>query len=126
MFCRKCGCELDDSSVACYKCGAPTGDGADVAPAPAAPAAVVNVPNHLVAAILTTIFCCLIGGIVSIIYSTQVNTKLAQGDIEGARSASRKSLGWIIGSICFYFASMLIYLIVYVVLIAIGMASAAN
>ena len=118
MFCSKCGAEIDDQAVVCPKCGVPT--------ARANAPEVVNVPNHLVAAILTTIFCCLIGGIVSIIYSSQVNTKLAQGDVEGARAASRKSLGWIIGSICFYFASMLIYLIVYVVLIAIGMASAAN
>lgn len=47
-----------------------------------------TVPNHLVWAILTTIFCCLPLGIVSIVKSVEVNSKLAAGDIAGARAAS--------------------------------------
>ncbi len=116
MFCSKCGTELDDNAVVCPKCGVPT--------ARAGAPVVANVPNHLVAAILATIFCCLIGGIVSIIYSTQVNTKLAQGDIAGAQSASRKALGWIIASICFGVV-MTIFSFVLGVLLAIGEAAAS-
>ena len=50
----------------------------------------------MVGAILTTIFCCLIGGIISIVYASKVNTKLAQGDIDGARAASKTAKLWII------------------------------
>ena len=41
---------------------------------------VQTVPNYLVQAILTTLFCCLPLGIVSIVFATQVNSKLSVGD----------------------------------------------
>ncbi len=56
------------------------------------------IPNHLVWAILSTLFCCLPFGIVSIVFSTQVNTKQAQGDYAGAMDASRKAKTWAIAS----------------------------
>jgi hypothetical protein len=48
-------------------------------------------PNYLVPAILTTIFCCLPLGVVSIIFATQVNSKYQAGDIAGAEEASKKA-----------------------------------
>ena len=51
-------------------------------------------PNYLVFAILTTIFCCQILGIVSIVYAAQVNSKWAAGDYEGAREASKNAKLW--------------------------------
>ncbi|HZH43772.1 MAG TPA: CD225/dispanin family protein [Lysobacter sp.] len=59
-----------------------------------------SIPNHLVWAIVSTIlatcFCCPVGliGIVAIVFATQVNSKLAQGDIEGARRASENAKIW--------------------------------
>jgi hypothetical protein len=59
-----------------------------------------SVPNHLawaiVSAVLATCLCCPIGliGIVAIVYAAQVNTKLNQGDIEGARRASDTAKIW--------------------------------
>lgn len=53
-----------------------------------------NVPNYLVQSILVTIFCCLPSGIAAIIFSSQVNTKLAVGDYDGARESSRKAKLW--------------------------------
>ena len=50
-----------------------------------------GVPNYLIPAILSTIFCCLPLGVVSIIFATQVNSKVAAGDIAGAAEASRKA-----------------------------------
>ncbi len=41
-------------------------------------------PNYLVFAILATIFCCQILGIVSIVFAAQVNSKWNAGDIQGA------------------------------------------
>ena len=55
---------------------------------------VPHIPNHLVWAILVTIFCCLPFGIVSIVYAAQVNGKVAAGDIVGAREASQKAKIW--------------------------------
>lgn len=48
-------------------------------------------PNYLVWSILATIFCCLPLGIVSIVFSTQVNSKWALGDVAGAQDASEKA-----------------------------------
>lgn len=89
MFCAKCGSQVTDSAVVCPKCGVPVA-GKSVAPA------TEQVSNHMVAAVLSTLFCCLIGGIISIIYASKVNAKLAQGDIAGARAASKTALTWII------------------------------
>ncbi|KRG72690.1 membrane protein [Stenotrophomonas chelatiphaga] len=50
-----------------------------------------QIPNHLVWAILSTLFCCLPLGIVSIVFAAQVNSKVAAGDIAGAREASDKA-----------------------------------
>ena len=45
-------------------------------------------PNYLVWAILSTILCFLPLGIVSIVFSAQVNSKWAAGDVAGAQRAS--------------------------------------
>ncbi|MBE1592838.1 CD225/dispanin family protein [Nonomuraea angiospora] len=50
--------------------------------------------NYLVAAILTTVFCCFPLGIVSIVKSTQVNSKWQIGDFQGAALASEEAKTW--------------------------------
>lgn len=46
------------------------------------------VPDHLVWAILTILFCCLPAGIVSTIYASQVDRQGAAGDVVGARESA--------------------------------------
>lgn len=50
--------------------------------------------NYLVLAILTTIFCCLIPGIVSIVYAAKVNGLYAEGRYDEAMAASRNAKTW--------------------------------
>ena len=57
------------------------------------------VPNHLVWAILATILCCLPTGIVAVVYSTQVDRRLYEGDYEGAKRASDRARTWMIVSV---------------------------
>ena len=45
------------------------------------------------------------------VYASQVNTKLAQGDIAGAQSASRSAFGWMIASAIFGGVCGLLYLV---------------
>lgn len=66
-------------------------------PPPATPP--TNIPNYLVPAIISTICCCLPAGVVSIIYATQVNSKVAAGDMAGAMEASAKAKTWFIVAI---------------------------
>lgn len=53
-----------------------------------------NIPNHLVWAILATIFCCPPFGIVSIVYAAQVNSLVAAGNYEGAQRSSEIARKW--------------------------------
>jgi len=50
--------------------------------------------NYLVESILVTIFCCLPFGIAGIVYASQVNSKYASGDYEGAVKASDDAKKW--------------------------------
>ena len=54
--------------------------------------------NYLVWAILTTILCCLPLGIVSLVYSTQVDSKWNLGDYAGAEASSQSARTWAIWS----------------------------
>lgn len=58
---------------------------------PSTAGATAEIPNYLIPAIVATIFCCIPVGIVSIIFATQVNSKLAAGDTAGAMEASQKA-----------------------------------
>jgi hypothetical protein len=53
-----------------------------------------HVPNYLVWAILTTIFCCLPAGVVAIVFAAQVNGKLEAGDYDGALKLSNQAKLW--------------------------------
>lgn len=88
MFCAKCGSQIDDAAVICPKCGVPVAGRSS-------PITGARVPNHMVGAVITLIYC-LIPGIIALIYANQVNSKLAQGDYEGAVSASKIANCWII------------------------------
>ncbi len=50
--------------------------------------------NWLVESILVTIFCCLPLGIVGIVNASQVSSKFATGDHNGALEASRNAAKW--------------------------------
>lgn len=50
--------------------------------------------NHLVLAILSTVFCCLATGIASIIYASKVNEAYARGEYEEAQTASKNAKMW--------------------------------
>ena len=66
-------------------------------------------PNYLVFAILTTIFCCQILGIVSIVFAAQVNSKWASGDYNGALNASKNAKLWAWIGFASAFAILLIF-----------------
>ncbi|MBW8487538.1 CD225/dispanin family protein [Actinomadura parmotrematis] len=93
--------------------GAPGGYGQPAQPPPS---------NHLVWAILTTIFCCLPAGVVAIIFAAQVNSKWATGDYAGAMSSANNAKIWSIVSA----VGGLLIAAIYIVLLVAGVMSADN
>ena len=57
----------------------------------------VRVRTHLVAAVLVTLFCFAPTGVAAVVWAGNVRTRLALGDIEGARRASAvaRRLCWV-------------------------------
>ena len=102
MYCSTCGTQNEDEATFCKNCGGamaePTPDASRFDPGTSAghgvPGPPQHVPNYLAQAILVTIFCCLPFGIVSIVYATKVNEKVAAGDFAGARQASANAKTW--------------------------------
>lgn len=126
MFCRNCGNEMDDNAAFCAKCGTPVEKPANTQPneQPVYTQPVYvqteNIPNYLAFSIVVTILCCMPFGIPAIVYASQVNTKLAQGDIAGAKSSSSLAKTWCIVSFCTGLGISLIYLILFLAGVVAG------
>ncbi|GAB5524647.1 MAG: hypothetical protein Roseis2KO_25190 [Roseivirga sp.] len=70
-------------------------------------------PNYLAIAIITTIICCLPAGVVSIVYSTKVNSEYDAGNYEAAERASKNAKTWAIVSA----VAAVVFAVIYVVFI---------
>lgn len=88
MYCPKCGTTNDGNAWKCIQCQ----EVLQQAPAAGTPPEVI--PNYLWQAIVCTACCCIPLGIPAIVYAAQVNTKVVQGDIAGARQASKNAKMW--------------------------------
>ena len=127
MYCPQCGTEAEESTRFCAKCGRDlSGSTGQSRPVPATREVRAyapnhrreyrpHVPNHLVWAILSTVCCCLPAGIVSIVYATQVNGKVAEGDYEAARKASEMAKNWAGVSVVLGIISGIIFLLLYII-----------
>ena len=79
-------------------------------------------PNYLVWAILATVLFCLPLGVVSLVYSTQVNGKYYAGDYAGAQASSHKARQWALWSTILGVAGMLVA----AVLVTLGVIAAST
>ncbi len=99
MICAEGGSTWQPASSAVQVANAPPAPPATPATAPAPPAASGEQSVSLVGPILTTICCCLVGGIVSIVYASKANSAAARGDHSAATEAAKISKRWMIASI---------------------------
>lgn len=128
MYCQKCGTKNEDNAYKCVQCGEALHPGA-AAPAPppsqtniiqdssSKPVVVPEVKSYLARAILATIFCCLPFGIISIVFASQVGSKLSSNDYEGARASSKKAKLWFWLAFGIGLAVQIIASIIYLVVI---------
>lgn len=79
--------------------------------------------NNLVWAILTTIFCCLPFGIVSIVKAAEVNGKWAGGDFAGAHASAQAAKKWAIVSAVVTVGVVVLY---FIFLAGIGVLGAGS
>ena len=101
MFCPKCGASIGASDQKCSACGEQLATGVNATrPCP---------PNYLAFAILTTLFCCVPTGIVSIVFAAQVTGKYVAGDYDGALQASNTAKTWSFVSLGLGLAGIILY-----------------
>jgi magnesium-transporting ATPase (P-type) len=81
--------------------------------------------NYLVWAILTTLLCCLPFGIVSIVYSSKVDSLYNAGDYMGAQNAANNAKKWAMWSAIIGGVMTVIVIILYVIIIAGAVAEGA-
>lgn len=121
MFCKNCGKEISEDVRFCPNCGCdltgsqPAGNGGqprDMHRGQTKP------PTHLVLAIIVTIFCCLPFGILSIIYSTKVDSYWLAGNVNEAWAYSRKAWNWALVGLVL----SVVWWIVYMIMFFLGMS----
>lgn len=61
----------------------------------ASPSGVVKPKDYLVESILVTLFCCMVFGILGIVYSVQANSAFSSGNITAANEFSAKAKQWV-------------------------------
>ena len=79
-----------------------------------------KINNYLVPAILATLFCCLPTGIVAIIMAAQVNSKLAQGDVAGAKQSAKNAKTWTFVSVGLGLLAIILWVVLVVFLGVLG------
>jgi hypothetical protein len=113
MYCQKCGTSNDDNFYKCKRCGTILHRDEGL---PRPHTLSREIPTHLPQAILATIFCCLPFGIPAIVFASQVNGRVAAGDIPGAIDASKKAQMWCWVSFGLSIGAWLLYLLAIIVL----------
>lgn len=144
MYCPKCGNLNDDKAEFCTSCGNKlTGTLVEPSEKPSESPGTTSdtisynnppvtnyakVPNYLVWSIINTVvsvfllnFLALPAGIVAIVFSTQVDSKLRTGDYEGATKSSRNAKIWNWVATGLDILSVILWVLL-VVLFVIGMA----
>lgn len=76
--------------------------------------------NYLALAIISTIFCCLPFGVVSIVYATQVESLYLQGRYEEAVDKSNKAFKWAIAAAATVAAIMMLYVLILLIIMILG------
>lgn len=92
-------------------------------PSTGAPA---TVPNFLIPAIIS-LFCCLPGGIVAVIFAAQVNGKVQAGDIAGAQDSAKKAKLFSYISIGIGLLGIICYVLFFLIMgVGLGIAGSSN
>ena len=124
MFCSKCGVQVAESTQFCPTCGQQLGTSqtTNTPPPTNTQASAPQRPdNYLVWAILSTLFCCLPFGIVSIIKSLEVNSMYDTERYAEAKLASETAKKWAMWGAIIAGIGYGIYIILIIIGVAAGL-----
>ena len=114
MYCHKCGAVNDNNAWRCTRCSTILHHDGPVLP-PGSDGA--GIPTHLASAILVAVFFLPSPvGLVAVYYAIQARNRIARGDLDGARAASKRALIWCFISVAVgiaIFASSMKYMLGY-------------
>lgn len=99
-YCSKCGTEIPEGVWFCPNCGEKTEapqncyKGEFYENAPADYKEPLNTSLWIILGILSSLFCCLIGGIGTTVYAAKASGNVGAGDIEQAKENLKTAKGW--------------------------------
>ncbi len=98
--CIKCGYDLSGTALggSCPECGAPISDSV-AARGPGGERVLIEERAGYVGPVLVTIFCCVIGGVVSLVYTAKANSAAVAGEPYEFERNKKYRDGWMIASI---------------------------
>lgn len=125
--CFECNAQISDSAVSCPHCGAPVikpqteSQQCDISTKESCPEPKPVCPeNHLVKAVLVTIFCCWPIGIPAIVNAAEVSSAFLAGNYELAEEKSKAAEKWcgycITAGVIFY----ALYLVIVIIAAVVG------
>ena len=82
--------------------------------------------NYMVWAILSTVMCCIPLGIVSIVYSSKVDSLWYNGEYEEAEKAAAKAKNWALASLISAVILVALYIFIYFFIFAVVSSSAVD
>lgn len=122
MFCSNCGIHNDDRAFKCHQCGQV------IARLSQPGAAAEEINTYLVPAIISVLCCCVLFGMISVIFAAQAKGRLEAGDMAGALEKARLAKIWFwvafAGGMLFWLGMFLFYFFVFAAAFAEAMSQA--
>ena len=118
MICKNCGAEINDDSAFCKYCGEKTGNPETIFNTPFpnnkkayVPEEQLNTTLWIILGVVSALFCCTIGGIVTTVYAAKASGSEKAGDYYEAEDNLKKAKNWfiatvIVGIVTFFIGAM--------------------
>ncbi|MBE6899048.1 MAG: zinc-ribbon domain-containing protein [Ruminococcaceae bacterium] len=103
MFCENCGAKIPEGVYFCENCGAKAEETQNTSPEEYYKAdpdytEPLNTTKWIILGVLSSIFCCMLGGIITVVYAAKANGNVSSGDIETAKENFKTAKQWFLAT----------------------------